>query len=243
MAKLIAVYGAPGAGKTCIALKVAMGIYMKTADNDAPVFYLSPDLVVPSNGLLFPNYKPSEVKSLADIFDNSVITEDIVLINTMTVKSMKNFGAIGFKAGDTEFSFPRPTPEKINALYSVLHDLAGYLIVDCAGEATDSISQYALHSADVVLRVITPDLKGMAWYSSHSFIERKDNEDLLNVVNITEKDLHLPVSEVGANIKSVAGEFPYSEALKQQMLDGELYEMLRDNKYNKKVASLVQKLV
>lgn len=243
MAKLIAVYGAPGAGKTCVSIKVGMALYLKTANNDAPIYYLSPDLIVPTNGLLFPNYKPDEVRSLADVFDNSVITEDIVLANTVTIKSMKNFGALGFKAGDTEYSFPRPTPEKINALFSILNDLAGYVIVDCAGEATDAISRKAMQTADAVLRVVTPDVKGMAWYSSHNYSERQDNTDLFNVVNITEKDLHLPVSEVGANLKTVAGELPFSEALKQQMLDGELYEALRDNKYSKKVSALAQKLI
>lgn len=241
MPKLIAFYGSPGSGKTSIALKSAMETYMLTKDE--VVAFLSPDMTVPSIALLFPNYAPDEVVSLSDIFDNTAITNESLLKNAVTVKSMKDFFALGFKAGENRFSFPTPTPEKINSLFSALSDVAGYIFVDCTNDETDEISKKAILTADKIIRVITPDLKGMSWYSSNKNIERTENEDLFNVVNVTERELYLPTEEVCTKLHSIAVLLPYSKAIKQQMLDGRMYDRLNDRAYTKKLQSLVNKIL
>lgn len=241
MPKLIAFYGSPGSGKTSIALKTAMETYIQTKDE--VIAFLSPDMTVPSVALLFPNYAPDEVVSLSDIFDNTAITNESLLKNGVTVKNMKDFFALGFKAGENRYSFPTPTPEKINSLFSALSDVAGYIFVDCTNDETDEISKKALAMADAVVRIITPDLKGMAWYSSNKNSDRTEGEDLFNVVSITEKDLYLPTEEVCTKLHSIAALLPYSKALKQQMLDGRMYERLSDKAYTKKIMSLAGKLI
>lgn len=241
MPKLIAFYGSPGSGKTSIALKTAMETYIQTKDE--VIAFLSPDMTVPSIALLFPNYAPDEVVSLSDIFDNTAITNESLLKNGVTVKNMKDFFALGFKAGENRYSFPTPTPEKINSLFFALSDVAGYIFVDCTNDETDEISKKALAMADAVVRIITPDLKGMAWYSSNKNSDRTEGEDLFNVVSVTEKDLYLPTEEVCTKLHSIAALLPYSKALKQQMLDGRMYERLSDKAYTKKIMSLAGKLI
>ena len=182
MPKLVAFYGSPGGGKTSVALKTAMETYIQTKDE--VVAFLSPDMTVPSIALLFPNYAPDEVVSLSDIFDNTAITSELLLKNAVTVKSMKDFFILGFKAGENRFSFPTPTAEKINSLFSALSDVAGYIFVDCTNDETDEISKKALAMADIAVSVITPDLKGMSWYSSNKNTDRTEGEKLFNVVNV-----------------------------------------------------------
>lgn len=241
MPKLIAFYGSPGSGKTTVAFKTAMETYMKTKDE--VVAFLSPDMTVPSIALLFPNYAPDEVVSLSEIFDNTAITNELLLKNAVTVKSMKDFFALGFKAGENRFSFPTPTPEKINSLFSVLSDVAGYIFVDCTNDEADEISKKAMLTADKAIRVITPDLKGMTWYGSNKNTDRTEGENLFNVVNVTERELYLPTEEVCTKLHSVAVLLPYSKAVKQQMLDGRMYDRLNDRAYTKKIQSLVSKIL
>lgn len=241
MPKLIAFYGSPGSGKTSIALKSAMETYIQTKDE--VVAFLSPDVAVPSIALLFPNYAPGEIVSLSEIFDNTAITSELLLKNAVTVKSMKDFFALGFKAGENRFSFPTPTPEKINSLFSALLDVAGYVFVDCTNDETDEISKKALAMADIAVRVITSDLKGMSWYSSNKNTDRTEGENLFNVVNVTEKELYLPTEEICTKLHSIAVLLPYSKALKQQMLDGRMYDRLNDRAYTKKLQSLVNKIL
>lgn len=241
MPKLIAFYGSPGSGKTSIALKSAMETYIQTKDE--VVAFLSPDMTVPSIALLFPNYAPDEAVSLSEIFDNTAITNELLLKNAVTLKNMKDFFALGFKAGENRFSFPTPTPEKINSLFSALSDVAGYIFVDCTNDETDESSKKALAIADIAVRIITPDLKGMSWYSSNKNTDRTEGENLFNVVNVTERELYLPTEEVCTNLHSIAALLPYSKALKQQMLDGRMYDRLNDRAYAKKLQSLVSKIL
>ncbi len=241
MPKLIAFYGSPGSGKTSIALKSATETYMQTKDE--VIAFLLPDMTAPSIALLFPNYAPDEVVSLSEIFDNTTITNESLLKNAVTAKNMKDFFALGFKAGENRYSFPTPTPEKINALFSALTDEAGYIFVDCTNEKDDEISKKALAVADVAVRIITPDLKGMSWYSSNKNSDRTEGENLFNVVNVTERELHLPTEEVCTKLHTIAALLPYSRALKQQMLDGRMYERLNDKAYTKKIQNLLSKII
>lgn len=241
MAKLIAFYGSPGSGKTSIALKSAIAVYMRTRDER--VMFISPDINVPSNALLFPNYKPDEVVSLSTVFDKTEITTEILLQNVITVKNMRDFCCLGFKAGDNKYSFPTPTPEKINSLFAVISDVADYIFADCTSNELDEISKQSLASADIAVRIITPDLKGMSWYSSNKASDRTEGENLFNVVNITHKDLFLPTQEVCSNLNSVTAVLPYSKAVKQQMLDGRMYERLHDKAYVKKLQGIADKII
>ena len=163
MAKIIAVIGSPGSGKTTVTLKIAQELYCATSSG--AVIYLSPSLKIPALGVLFPNYTPDSIFSLGKMLDKTDIYEEDVLNHLVTVKAMKNFGCLGYKAGENRYSYPDLTDDKVKALFDVLHTMAGYVFVDCTEEEDDLISQYALGMADEVIMVISPDLKSMVYTS------------------------------------------------------------------------------
>lgn len=238
MSDIIAFYGSPGAGKTSIALKTAMECYLMSK-TDEYVMFLSPDLIVPSIALLFPNYVPDELASLSSILDSTSMTEELILKNTVTVKSLKDFGCLGFTAGETKFSFPIPTNDKINDFFDTLMNMAGYIIVDCTDSDDDFISQKAMQLAEKKIRVVTPDLKGMAWLSSHKDTPEED----ITVVNTTEKNLFLPVADVCEKIGGKPIVLPYSLDIRQQLIDGTMYERLKDKKFNKAMGAIVKEII
>ena len=239
MAEIIAFCGSPSSGKTSIALKTAMELYCSTKDEK--VVFLSPDLNVPSIGLLFPNYNPDDVCTLSKVLDSTDISDESLLSNAVTVKSMKDFLCFGFKSGENQYSFPVITQDKLIALFNSLMDISGYIVVDCS---SDEISQKALSMADTVVQILTPDLKGMTWFSSHKRLsDVNENIKFINVINITDKDLFYPVEEVSDKLKSVPVIIPYCRNLKQQMLDGSMYERLNDKNFNKKIRAIVERLL
>lgn len=241
MAKLIAVCGAPGSGKTTVAFKLAQEIYLSTSD--CSVTFLSPDIIVPSVGMLFPNYTPDSLFSLSAVLDCTDISDDLIMENLVTVKNMKNFGCLGFMSGDSKYSFPTPTKEKVMNLLDVLAATDGYVFVDCTNEDTDLISKQALARADHIIQVITPDLKSVTWLNSYGDKITAGLEQCIKVVNITENELYIPLEDVCTHLKNVACVLPYCRQVRQQLLDGRMYDRLNAKEYKKRLSGLVNRVI
>lgn len=241
MAKMIAVIGSPGSGKTTVTLKLAQELYCATTNG--AVIYLSPSLKVPAIGVLFPNHTPDSIFSLGEMLDKTDIYEEDILNHLVTVKSMNNFGCLGYKAGENKFSFPVLTEDKVKSLFDALHKMAGYVFVDCTEEENDLISQYALGVADEVILVLSPDLKSMVYLSSNESTLGSHADRAVRVLNITENELYPPVDDVKSNVRNISFVLPYSKQIRGQHLDGLLYERAKDKKYRSELSKIVNTIM
>ncbi|MBO5019333.1 MAG: ATP-binding protein [Clostridia bacterium] len=237
MSKLIAVCGSPESGKTTLALKLAQELYysMKTS-----VLFLSVDLNVPIMGYVFPHCKESDLYSIGKTLDKTDIYREDVMKQIVTVKTMMNFGYLGFKAGENKYSYPRPTEDKVLELFRCMSEIAEYVVIDCVSDNEDFISILAKREADVVIQAITPDLKCMTYFASNGDAYLGCADKTTIVMNTTEKDLYLPFDEVKNHFKKVQFVLPYSLALKQQTITGTLSERLADRKYREVISKLAK---
>lgn len=237
MSKLIAVCGSPESGKTTLALKLAQELYysMKTS-----VLFLSVDLTVPVMGYIFPHCKESDLYSIGKTLDKTDIYREDVMKQIVTVKTMMNFGYLGFKAGENKYSYPRPTEDKVLELFRCMSEIADYVVIDCVSDNEDFISTLARREADVVIQAITPDLKCMTYFASNGDAYLGCADKTAIVMNTTEKDLYLPFDEVKNHFKKVQFVLPYSYALKQQTITGTLSERLADRKYREVISKLAK---
>ena len=241
MAKIIAVIGSPGSGKTTVTLKLAQELYCATTSG--AVIYLSPSLKVPALGVLFPNYTPDSIFSLGTMFDKTDIYEEDVLNHLVTVKAMNNFGCLGYKAGENKYDFATLTEDKVNALFEVLHKMAGYVFVDCTDEENDLISQIALRNAHEVIMVLSPDLKSMVYLASNEELFGNNAERAMRILNVNENELYSPVDDVRTNVKNISYILPYSKQIRGQRLDGLLYERAKDKKYRTELSKIINKIM
>lgn len=238
---MIAVIGSPGSGKTTVTMKLAQELYCATTNG--AVIYLSPSLKVPAIGVLFPNYTPDSIFSLGEMLDKTDIYEEDILNHLVTVKSMNNFGCLGYKAGENRFSFPVLTEDKVKSLFDVLHKMAGYVFIDCTEEENDLISQYALGIADEVILVLSPDLKSMVYLSSNESTLGSHADRTVRVLNINENELYPPVDDVKSNVRNISFVLPYSKQIRGQHLDGLLYERAKDKKYRSELSKIVNTIM
>lgn len=238
MAKIIAVIGSPGSGKTTVTLKLAQELYCATTNG--AVIYLNPSLKIPAMGLLFPNYTPDSIFSLGKLLDKTDVFEEDVLDNLVTVKAMQNFGCLGYKTGENRYTYPEPTADKVDALFKVLRNMAGYVFVDCTDDENDLISKFALREASEVIMVISPDLKSMVWLASSDIGTHSENA--LRILNETDREIYAPIDEVRSTIKNISFVLPYSIQIKCQHLDGLLYERVKDKKYRKELEKIVNRI-
>ena len=241
MAKIIAVIGSPGSGKTTVTLKLAQELYCATTSG--AVIHLSPSLRIPALGVLFPNYTPDSIFSLGTMFDKTDIYEEDILNHLVTVKAMKNFGCLGYKAGENKNSFATLTDDKVKALFDVLHKMVGYVFVDCTDEEDDLISQYALGMADEVIMVLSPDLKSMVYLASNESLLGHHSERAIRVLNINENELYSPIDDVRTNVKNIGYILPYSKQIRGQHLDGLLYERAKDKKYRTEISKIINRIM
>jgi len=240
MSKMIAVCGSPESGKTTAALKIAQELYY---NKKGSVLFFSPDMNVPAMAFIFPHCKDSDLFSIGKALDKTDIYKEDVMKQLVSVKTMLNFGFLGYKTNENKFSYPRPTEDKVVALFRAMKEIADYVVIDCTSDADDLTSRMAMTEANSVIQMITPDLKCMAYYSSQSDMFGAVDDHCIKVMSIRDRDLYLPTEEVKAHFKNIAFILPYSRPLKQQVITGTLSERLSDRKYREQIAAIAKRVV
>lgn len=234
MSKMIAVCGAPACGKTTIMLKLAQEIQ---AWKKTRVLCISPDLDVPSLSYIFPHRKSGELVSLGRLLDRTEITPDDVLQHLQTMKPFSDLGVLGYCSGDTRYSFPRVTKDKMESFLNAAFSIAPYILVDCAN-GHDLFSEMLFRKSDHVVRLIVPDLKSMSYTPK----EKSISVPVTVALNIPDRDLYLPIDDVKSRYGDVV-QIPYSYALKQQGILGTLSDPVPDNAFLTSMKVLSRRVV
>lgn len=63
------------------------------------------------------------------------------------------------------------------------------------------------------------------------------------LLTVLDKDVFTATEEVCNSIHSVLAIIPYSKGIRQQMIDGRLYDHLSDKAYDKKVKTIISKIL
>lgn len=243
MSKMIAIWGAPNSGKTTFATKLARTIY---DEYQATVIVVYTDYETPTLPVVFPNYKKEDLCSIGVALSKTDIDRHEVVKQMVTVKDKQNFAFLGFTDGENKYTYPAFDTNKVRALYSVLSALADYVIVDCTGSLDNPLSKVAVCEADEVIRLSAPTLKSVSYLSSQLplYVDPVFRlETHIQGICVTDADLYMPIEDAKAQLHDVRFTIPYCIATKQQMLDGKLYEVVKDKKFNEKFKAIVEKVV
>lgn len=243
MSKIIAIWGSPESGKTTFATKLARCIY---EEYQSTVIVVYADNETPTLPVLFPNYKKDDLFSLGEPLSKTEMEQQDIIKQIVTVKGKQNFGFLGFTDGENKYTYPTFDETKVRSLFGILTSLADYIVVDCTSRLSNPISRVAIKEADEVIRLATPDLKSVSYYASQMQlyadpIFRLDAH--IQGINVPDEDLYMPIEEAKSHLHDVSFTIPYSRLVKQQMLDGKLYEAVNDKRFNEKFKAIVSKVV
>ena len=243
MAKFFAVWGSPNSGKTTFATKLALSIY---DEYQSTVIVLYSDFETPTLPVIFPNEKKENLFSIGSSLSRTDIYQEDVAKQIVTVKGKCNFGFMGFKDGENKYTYPRFDEKKIRTLYSILGTLANFVVIDCTSNLSNPLSSIAIKTSDEVIRLATPDLKSISYFSSQLplYVDpmfRIDRQ--ICGLNVPNEDLYMPIDDARSHIADVRFTIPYSRAVKQQMLDGKLYQAVHDKRFNKRIRAIAEKVV
>ena len=243
MSKVIAVWGAPNSGKTTLATKLARAIYDAY---QATVVVVYTDNETPTLPVVFPNYKREDLSSVGAALAKTDVDRYEVVKQMVTIKGKQNLCFLGFMDGENKYTYPAFDDGKARSLYAVLASVADYVIVDCTGSLENPLAKVAIQEADTVFRLSAPTLKSVSFlvsqlplYADPSF--RLDRH--IQGICVTDEDLYMPIEEAKAQLRDVRFTLPFSRAVKQQMLDGNLYEAVGDKQFNAKLKAIMEKIV
>ena len=239
--KIITVWGSPHSGKTVFSVKLAESLYEKSR---ATVIVLFCDVTTPTLPVLFPNRKASELYSVGAVLSKVDIFASDVVSHLITLKERMNLGFLGFKNRDNRFRFPEYNGDKVEALFRALSEVADYIVVDCETNPQGSmLTDYAMKHADLLCKLATPDLASLSFYQSQNDVMRTGGyypTEQLAVMNIPSDDLTMLSADTGAHLGKVDLVVPFSQALREQYLEGKLMLPTHDRRYMQAIRTAVE---
>ena len=243
-AKIIAVWGSPGSGKTTFATKLARAIY---DSYQATVAVLYTDLQTPVLPVIFPNEKPEDLGSIGVPLSKTEPDAEDILRSAVTLKKQGNLVFFGYRAGDNPYTYPKYGKAKAADLIGKLRALTDYLIIDCPSDLNGSVlASVGMELADQIIRLASPDLKCISYYLSQLPVysdSRFQPEKHIQGLNIPNADVFMPVEEAKAHLKDVRFTVPYSQAVKVQMQTGQVTGPTTDKTFEKRMREIAQKVV
>lgn len=230
--KLVAVSGPPGCGKTTFTLKLAQEVYDATKKK---VIYLSPDMLIPAMGQIFPLREKKDLRSLGAALEKVNLTESDVLGVIATTQAMPNMGYIGYVPGESSYTYPVLQEDKIIQLIQILRNFFDYVFVDCDRQREDLLSSVACGLCDHLVQLVNPDKKSVAFYSFEPIQERA-----IQVLNLLDNDVYLPIPEARDFFPDIKFKVLYSRPLKMQWYEGELMDLLKDPVYRRAIKPIAE---
>lgn len=162
MNNLIAIWGNAGAGKSLLSCALG-GALTKGGKN---VIVLSADKLTPMLGVFFPFMESTKEHSLGALLSGGVFTEQLVK-KIQIHKDNRNLGFMALSRGENNLAYQTNwNMDFIHQLVDLLfkEGFADYLVIDCTPDIfADNMTLYALQNARHVIRVLSPDSRGLAF--------------------------------------------------------------------------------
>lgn len=229
MKQVIAVTGSAHSGKSAVALAVAASLAAKKKD----VIVLSGDRVTPMLKVYAPLADTPQSLSIGGLLMGGDLTDKAVSERIVLHPKCNHLGYAAFATGDNISTYPpRFDAERVATLFALYYRLCDYLVVDCTCNLmVDSIAVHGLTSADVTLRLTTPDMAGLEFWRAQLPLLRDERFSRARAVPVL--NLAKPISPVGEVLKMhkpLLGDIryilPYAYEVEDRMMAGRLIKFL-----------------
>ena len=242
MSKLIAIWGPPNVGKTTVAVKLGK---ILCDYEDSTVFTVLADNTTPALPVLFPSKKSDDMYSIGEILSKVDIATKDIEANTVTVKSHKNYGFLGYKDAENRFTYAYADESKCEFFLNLLKSMCDYVIVDCTS-VPNTLSKVAMANADKVVRVVSPELKSISFLSAQLPIMAEplyQCDHHLMVLNEPQSDVFLPSDDLHSHYGKPFLKLHYCREIQVQYANGELLDKIRHKKYNEQLKAVAAELI
>lgn len=163
MSKTITVWGSPGSGKSMFCCILAKAL---TRDKRKAII-ISGEPGIPMLPVWLPEQITTTAVSIGQVLTSVEIDTSQVASHVTVLKNYPYIGLMGYCAGENPLSYPETDYQMALQLISSAKKLVDYVILDCGSAMTNVFTPAAIESGDLVLRIVTPDLKGINYLKAH----------------------------------------------------------------------------
>lgn len=163
MGKVITVWGSPGSGKSMFSCILAKAL---TRDKRKAII-INAEISVPMLPVWLPEQIIQTNASVGQVLSSVEIDTSLVAGHVTVLKSYPFIGVMGYAAGENPLSYPEVKYAMVLQLVNAAARLVDFVILDCSSNMTNVFTPAAIESGDLVIRILTPDLKGVNYLKAH----------------------------------------------------------------------------
>ena len=163
MGKVITVWGSPGSGKSMFSCILAKAL---TRDKRKAII-INAEISVPMLPVWLPEQIIQTNASVGQVLSSVEIDTTLVASHVTVLKSYPFIGLMGYSAGENPLSYPETKYGMVLQLINAAAKLVDFVILDCGSNMTNVFTPAAIETGDLVIRILTPDLKGVNYLKAH----------------------------------------------------------------------------
>lgn len=163
MSKTIAVWGSPGSGKSMYCCILAKAL----TRNKQKAIIINADPSAPMLPIWLPEQVIQTSASIGQVLSSVEIDTTLIASHVTILKSYPFIGLMGYSAGENPLSYPEVQYGMVLQLINAAAKLVDYVILDCSSHMTNVFTPAAIESGDIIIRILTPDLKGANYLKAH----------------------------------------------------------------------------
>lgn len=223
MAKIITVWGSPGSGKSMFCCILAKAL---TRDKSKAII-INADVNVPMLPVWLPEQLASANASIGQVLSSVEIDTALTASHVTVLKSYPFIGLMGYCAGENPLSYPEVKYDMAVALITAASRLVDFVILDCSAAMTNVFTPAAIESGDLIIRILTPDLKGIHYLKAHQPLladSRFRYHEHLTFAGLA-RPFHA-IDEMGHLIGGFDGLLPYGKEIDRCATEGGMFQAI-----------------
>ena len=230
MGKVITVWGSPGSGKSMFCCILAKAL----TRNKQKAIIINGESGTPMLPVWLPEQLIETNASIGQVLNSVEIDTSLVASHVTVLKTYPFIGLMGYSAGENPLSYPETDYNMVLQLVTAASKLVDFVVLDCSSNMTNVFTPAARESGDLVIRILTPDLKGINYLKAHRPLRvdaRFHYDSHLTFAGMA-RPFHA-FEEMGYLIGGFDGLLPYSKEIDRCATEGGMFQALKycNNKY------------
>lgn len=223
MGKIITVWGSSGSGKSMFSCVLAKAF---TQDKDKAII-INADFSTPMLPVWLPDQIIETGASIGHVLSSVEIDTALVASKVTVLKAFPFIGVMGYAAGENPLSYPEIKYDMALSLITNAAKLADFVVIDCSSNMTNFFTPAAIDAADIIVRILTPDLKGINYLKAHQPLlvdARFRYNEHMSLAGMA-RPFHA-IEEMGHIIGGWAGLLPYNKEMDRCATEGGMFKAI-----------------